>query len=153
MSAALDVEWDHPEPFFVTVTATEAEVDSYGHVNNAVYLKWLERCAWAHSASVGLPEATCLALRRGMAVRSMRLEFLAPAHAGDEVLVGNWISANDLRLRATRRFQIIAPAKRKTLLRGEIDYVCLNLDSGRPARMPPAFVAVYAVMIREGGET
>jgi acyl-CoA thioester hydrolase len=147
MSSAPAFEWDHPEPFVVALTATAADIDSYGHVNNAVYLKWLERCAWAHSASVGLPEATCVALRRGMAVRSMRLDYLAPAHAGDEVWVGNWISASDGRLRVTRRFQLVAPAQQKTLLRGEIDYVCLNLDSGRPVRMPPPFVTGYAAMI------
>jgi acyl-CoA thioester hydrolase len=140
-------EWDHAAPFVIAVTATAADIDSYGHVNNAVYLKWLERCAWAHSASAGLPEAACLELRRGMAVRSMRLEYLAPAHAGDEVWVGNWISASDSRLRVTRRFQLVAPTPRKTLLRGEIDYVCLNLDNGRPVRMPPAFVEGYKVTI------
>jgi acyl-CoA thioester hydrolase len=147
MSRASAFAWDHPAPFVVAVTATAADVDSYGHVNNAVYLKWLERCAWAHSASVGLPEAACVALRRGMAVRRLRLDYLAPTHAGDNVLVGNWISASDARLRVTRRYQLVAAAQGKTLLRGEIDYVCLNLDSGRPVRMPPTFVAGYAVMI------
>ena len=139
--------WDHPKPFAIELTVQAAEVDSYGHVNNAVYLKWLERCAWAHSAAVGLPEAHCLQLRRGMAVRSIRLDYLAPAHAGDTVHVGNWIVSNDGRLRATRRFQVIAPARDVTLLRGEIDYICLNLESLRPVRMPAEFVAGYGVTI------
>jgi acyl-CoA thioester hydrolase len=137
--------WDHQVPFVIELTALPQDVDSYGHVNNAVYLKWLERCAWAHSAAVGLPEARCLELKRGMAVRKVRLDYLAPAYAGDIVQVGNWIAANDGRLRATRHFQVIAPARDVTLLRGEIDYVCLNLDNGRPVRMPPEFVARYAV--------
>jgi acyl-CoA thioester hydrolase len=126
-------EWDHPEPFVIHLTARAAEVDSYG--------------AWAHSAAVGLPEARCLELRRGMAVRSVRLDYLAAAHAGDEVRVGNWICASDVRLRVSRRFQLIAPLRGLTLLRGEIDYVCLNLDSGRPVRMPAEFAAGYAVTI------
>jgi acyl-CoA thioester hydrolase len=141
------VHWDHLRPFVISVTAGTADVDSYGHVNNAVYLKWLEQCAWAHSAAVGLPEVSCLALARGMAVRSLRLDYLAAVHAGDEVLVGNWISASDGRLRVTRRFQLIAAATDKSVMRGEIDYVCLNLDNGRPVRMPPAFISGYAATL------
>jgi acyl-CoA thioester hydrolase len=139
--------WDHPDPFVIDLTALPDDVDSYGHVNNSVYLRWLERCAWAHSAAVGLPEARCLELKRGMAVRHVRLDYLAPAYAGDAVQVGNWIAANDGRLRATRHFQVIAPTRDVTLLRGEIDYVCLNLDSGRPVRMPREFADNYPVSI------
>lgn len=140
------IAWDHPAPFVVRVTAQDADIDSYGHVNNAVYFKWLERCAWAHSESVGLSEAVCLKLARGMAVLKVRLAYLAAAYAGDEVLVGNWICKGD-RLRVTRRFQLIRVSTGATLLRGEIDYVCLNLDTGRAARMPPEFFAGYAITL------
>ncbi len=150
MTPDSDPPWDHPDPFVTEVTALPGDVDSYGHVNNAVYLKWLERCAWAHSASVGLPEPVCLRMARGMAVRSVRLDYLAAAHAGDVVLVGNWITRGD-RLRVTRRFQLIrragGPRPSATLLRGEIDYFCLNLESGKPTRMPPEFVRGYAVTL------
>jgi acyl-CoA thioester hydrolase len=135
--------WDHPDPFVIELTATDDDIDSYGHVNNAVYLRWLERCAWAHSDAVGLAEATCLAMQRGMAVRSIRLEYLAAAHAGDRVRVGNWISESDGRIRVTRRFQIRRVDDDRTLLRGEIDYVCLNLSNGRPCRLPDEFKTAY----------
>ena len=137
--------WDHPSPFVIEVVAREADVDSYRHVNNAVYLTWLERCAWAHSAAVGLPESVCLELGRGMAVHRLALDFLAPAHAGDRLEVANWITRCDGRVRATRRFQIRRPADRATLLRGTIDYACLNLATGRPVRMPEEFAARYLV--------
>lgn len=141
----MGVAWDHPRPFCITVTVAEGDIDSYGHVNNVVYIRWLSECAWAHSAAVGLPEETCVTLRRGMAVRSFRIDLLAAAYLGDEVLVGDWVSANDGRLRATRTYQLVNPATGVTLLRGHIDYVCINLDNGRPARMPREFVERYAV--------
>ena len=46
------------------------------------YLRWLTECAWAHSAAVGMSEARCVELRRGMAVRSIQLELLAAAYEG-----------------------------------------------------------------------
>jgi acyl-CoA thioester hydrolase len=140
-------QWDHPRPFFISVPVAEDDIDSYGHVNNVVFIRWLSRCAWAHSAAVGLPEETCLALRRGMAVRAFHITLLAAAYLGDELLVGDWVSANDGRLRATRTYQIVNPANDVTLLRGHIDYVCINLDNGRPTRMPPEFVERYALTL------
>lgn len=139
--------WDHADPFFIPITVAEDDIDSYGHVNNVVYVRWLSECAWAHSAAVGLPEDVCVALRRGMAVRTLHIDLLAAAYLGDELLVGDWVSANDRRLRATRTFQIVNPAKAVTLLRGRVDYVCINLDNGRPVRMPPEFLDCYAITL------
>jgi acyl-CoA thioester hydrolase len=135
--------WDHPDPFHIVVTVAESDIDSFGHVNNAVYLRWLSECAWAHSAAAGVTEEDCLALRRGMAVRSVHLDLLAAAYLGEELLIGDWVTANDRRLRATRTFQIVNPASDRTLLRGHVDYVCINLDNGRPARMPREFAERY----------
>lgn len=142
--------WDHPEPFVIGVAVTADDIDSYGHVNNVVYVRWLAECAWAHSAAVGLPEDECVAMRRGMAVRTFHIDLLAAAYLGDELLVGDWVSASDGRLRATRTYQIIQPASGRTLLRGHIDYVCINLDNGRPVRMPPEFAERYTVTLRPG---
>ncbi|MEM8767321.1 MAG: thioesterase family protein [Pseudomonadota bacterium] len=137
------LSWDLPEPFFIPITVEADAIDSYGHVNNAVYLSWLEACAWAHSAAVGFPEATCLEMERGMAVRDLRLTYLAACYEGDQLEVGNWLVLNDGKLRATRRFQILNRTRQQVALRGEIDYVCMNLASGRPTRMPAEFVAAY----------
>jgi len=137
--------WDHADPFVLPILVSASDIDSFGHANNAVYLRWLSQCAWAHSAAVGLPEPACVALRRGMAVRTIHLDLLASAYLGDALLVGDWLTANDRKLRATRTFQIICPARAVTLLRGQIDYVCINLDTGRPTRMPPEFLERYAL--------
>lgn len=140
--------WDHPDPFSIPVTVVEADIDAYGHVNNAVYIRWLTACAWAHSAAVGLSEQDCVTLRRGMAVHAMHITMVAAGYLGDELLVGDWVTENNGRLRATRKFQIVNPANETTLLRGTIDYVCINLDTGRATRMPPEFVKRYAVTLR-----
>ncbi|MFB3105502.1 MAG: acyl-CoA thioesterase [Pseudomonadales bacterium] len=140
-------DWDYPEPFVLSVVAKPEDVDAYGHVNNVVYIKWLEACAWAHSAAVGLSESRCVEMARGMAVRAIHVEYLAAAYDGDEILVGNWIAANDGRLRVTRRYQLLNQHTGITVMRGDVDFVCLNLSSGRPARQPPEFVNGYSVAL------
>jgi acyl-CoA thioester hydrolase len=141
--------WDHDNPYCISVLATSSDIDSFGHVNNGVYIKWLEQLAWAHSTAVGLSEADCVAMSRGMAVRKINVEYLSACYAGDEVIVGNWISASDGKLRVTRRYQLIVPAKNITVMRGEVDFVCMNLQSGRPARFPARFTDAYQVTLSE----
>jgi acyl-CoA thioester hydrolase len=135
--------WDLPDPFTIELTVGGESIDSYGHVNNTVYIGWLERCAWAHSAAVGFPEARCIEMARGMAVRQLNVEYLAACYEGDRISVGNWLVANDGRLRATRRFQVINLTRGEVALRGEVHYVCMNLETGRPVRMPREFVKSY----------
>jgi acyl-CoA thioester hydrolase len=47
---------DDRAPFTMSVTAQAADIDELGHVNNAVYLKWIQDVATAHWAAVAAPE-------------------------------------------------------------------------------------------------
>jgi acyl-CoA thioester hydrolase len=137
--------WDFGNPHVATVEVLAADIDAYDHVNNAVYLSWLDRAAWSHSASLGLSLEQCLALRRGMAAHRTEIDYLRAALLGDSVLVGTWIVSTDTKLRVERRFQIRRAADGETLARARIDYVCINLDSGRAVRMPESFRNAYIV--------
>lgn len=136
--------WDLPSPALTHLVVGTADIDAYDHVNNAVYVTWLDRAAWEHSARLGLPIDRCLALDRGMAVLRSLLVYLRPALLGDAVTVATWLLPTDLRLRARRRFQVRRDHDGATLLRAEIDYACIELSSGRPVRAPAEFRERYA---------
>lgn len=127
----------------VVIDVQPADIDAYGHVNNSVYLTWLDRAAWSHSAALGAPLETCVALRRGMAALRTEIDYERAALAGDRVSVTTWITACDGKLRCTRRFIVRRIADGVTLASAVTVYVCLNLDTGRAARMPPEFIAAY----------
>jgi acyl-CoA thioester hydrolase len=135
-----------PSAFTGTHRVASEEIDEYAHVNNAVYLQWLDRIAWAHSAELGVPLEHCLVLRRGMAVRHTRVDYLEAALLDDTLLMATWLVACDGRLRCTRRFEILRNTDGKRVLDAEIEYFCLNLDTGKPSRFPAAFVSHYTVM-------
>lgn len=143
MTEDIESAWDFPDPFVIHHTVGPADIDELGHANNVCYLAWLERCAWAHSAAVGFDVQQMLALNRAMVVRNVRMQYLQATFEGDELLIGDWLSSSDGRLRATRTFQILRPGPRPTVMRAEVDFVCVDVEQGRPARMPPEFVAAY----------
>jgi acyl-CoA thioester hydrolase len=137
------VSLDFPGAHVVQLEVRAADIDAYDHVNNAVYLTWLDRAAWSHSAALGLPLERCVAMRRGMAALRTEIDFVRAALAADQVHVATWIAGGDGRLRVGRRFQVLRAADGETLARARTDYVCINLDTGKAVRMPREFARAY----------
>jgi acyl-CoA thioester hydrolase len=130
-------QYDPARAFTQTRVAAAHEIDRYGHVNNVIYLSWLDECAWAHAEALGLGVDVAVAEGIGMAVRSVNLEYRAPILLGDEVTVRTWIVAGDGRFTGDRHFDILC--KSATVLLGRISYVMLNLKTLKPTRMPQAY--------------
>lgn len=144
VSAELLALADHPNAFGKRFTVSDGDIDGFGHVNNAVYLQWLDATVWQHTRSVGLTEQACRELNRGMAVVRHEIDYLLSSYINDEVVVFVWLMNNDGKLRASRLFQVLRLSDQKTLLRAKTDYICTNLETGRPARMPERFKTTYA---------
>ena len=144
------MSWDLPTPFVIDLQVAADDIDGLGHANNAVYVSWLERCAWRHSQSLGLDLVEYRRLDRAMAVVRHEVDYLASAYEGDELQVATWIVESDQKLRMKRHFQLIRPADGVTLLRASTTFVCIELSSGKPKRMPAEFLEGYgpAVIIR-----
>ena len=138
-------DWDFPNPHVVTLEVVASDIDAYDHVNNAVYLSWFDRVAWSHSTTLGISLEECVRIRRGMAAHRTEIDYQRAAVQGDQVLVGTWIVSTDAKLRVERRFQVRRAPDGQTLARARTDYVCINLDSGRAARMPGFFSRAYIV--------
>ena len=140
-----ELDWDYPEPHVIEHTAIDSEADGYGHINNSVYLNWLDQCIWDHCRAVDMPPEKCQELSRGFVAVRHEIDYLAASYPGDKVAIANWVTANDGRLRAERKFQIIRLEDRKTLLRARSDYISTNLSNGRPIRMPEIFKKCFAL--------
>ncbi len=140
-----ELNWDRSNPFIVEVTAGAENVDGYGHVSTHNYVQWMIDCAFAHSTALGLPESRCAEISRGMAAVDLQVKLLGAAYEGDQLQVATWIVKSDGKLRLRRQFQIINVVSGKSLTRAQCDFVCTNLDNGRPVRMPTEFLDTYVV--------
>jgi acyl-CoA thioester hydrolase len=133
------MSWDLPSPFIHERVAVHTEIDGYGHVNNVVYIAWMDDCAWAHSTERGIPPELCRRLGRGMAVWRTQAHYLGAAYEGDHIEVATWPVLNDRKLRIERRFQIRRKSDGQTLVRALVHYVCIDLATGKAKRMPLEF--------------
>ncbi len=145
--------FDHPDPHCIRIVAAPDDIDELGHVNNAVYLRWLTDCAWSHSRELGMDIDTYRRLDRAMAMTRHEIDYLAPAWEGDELQVATWIREYDDRLTMARRFQVVRPRGGATLLRARTVFACIELSTGRPRRMPAEFRTAYggAFARQQGG--
>lgn len=130
-------EYDPALAFTQKRVAAAHEIDRYGHVNNVVYLSWLDECAWAHAEALGLGFEFALAQGIGMAVRTVDLEYQASVRLSDEVKVRTWIIGSDGRFTGIRHFDILRNSS--TVLVGTISYIMLDLNTLKPTRMTPAY--------------
>jgi acyl-CoA thioester hydrolase len=80
-----------------------------------------------------------------MVARRHEVDYLAPTFAGEQLVMGTWITENDGRLAIRRRYQLIRVSDGATCLRGTTQWVCVAIDTGRPRRMPAEFVQAYQV--------
>jgi acyl-CoA thioester hydrolase len=121
-----------------------AAIDGNGHVNNVVFVQWMQDVATRHFNSTGCAEA----MRQAGAiwvVRSHTIEYLAPAFAGDRLQVSTWV-VNFSRVRSLRRYQFAQASDGKLLVRGETDWVLVNAVSGRPCSIPKSIQRAFVLV-------
>ena len=122
-------------------TIPDSALDQLGHVNNVQYVAWMQEAAVSHYESIGgvpLGEA----LGATWVVRSHKIEYLAPAYSGEEIEVCTWV-ANLRRVRSLRRYTFVRPSDDVFLVRGETDWVFIDLESGRPRAVPTEVAKIF----------
>jgi acyl-CoA thioester hydrolase len=135
--------WDYPHAFALPVVPQGEDIDGLNHTNNAVYVRWCETVAWAHSEALGLSLADYRRLDRAMAIRRGEYDYLLPSVLDERLTLATWLIASDGKLTMERRFQLVRDRDQATIMRGRWNLVCIELSTGRARRMPAEFCQVY----------
>ena len=138
-------DWDYKNPHVLKFKVFKENIDVLGHVNNKVYLDWCELVSWDHSKSLGVTPITYQELRCACVVVKNKIEYLGSLFENDSVAISTWITETDSKLKLSRLFQVIRVKDNKTVFRSNVDYVCINLDTYRPTRMPALFKEAYKI--------
>jgi len=117
--------------FEMVVPVLPSDIDEQNHVNNAVYLRWVQEVATAHWRAIASPDAQVAV---SWVVLRHEIDYRAPANLGDEILLRTWVG------KATR-----ATFERFTEIRRKLDnqlfskartvWCPINSETGRPARV------------------
>ena len=121
-------------------TVMSFELDAFGHVNNAVYLNYLEKARNDFMIAKGLGFNDFFKWKKFPVLIRAVLEFKNPARAGDHLLIHGWISdhsATGFTLTYEIWDEAAAPASR-LILKGATAHVFVD-ESNRPTRIPSEF--------------
>jgi acyl-CoA thioester hydrolase len=136
-------KWDFPDPHTIDCAPQRDDIDGLNHTNNGVYVRWCQDAGWSHSHALGLNLADYQRLDRAMAIRRGEYDYLLATSLGEALILATWLVATDGLMTMERRFQLVRARDGATVLRGRWDLVCIEISSGRPRRMPLAFIDAY----------
>jgi acyl-CoA thioester hydrolase len=115
------------------LTARSYECDSYGHVNNAVYLNYLEYARLSFLKELGIAYDSLRRKGFGLVVARIYIEFKLPLRADDRLRI---VTAPLERGRASCTFSQKIYRDVRLAADAEVTWACVD-PQGRPVRLPP----------------
>ena len=117
--------------FEIAITVQPTDIDGQGHVNNVVYLRWMQEAATAHWDARATAQ---LKARVNWVVTRHEVDYKAPAFAGERLVARTWVGEPS---GATweRFIEIRREADDRLLARGRSVYAALDPATGRPRRV------------------
>ena len=121
------------------IVAPADAIDELGHVNNAVWVRWIQEVALAHWYSVADPahqdDYIWVVVRH-------EIDYLRPAFEG-EVLIGRtWVGDAPKGARFDRHMEFVGEDG-KVRVRATTIWAIIDKASGRPVRVPAEVVAPF----------
>jgi acyl-CoA thioester hydrolase len=113
------------------------ELDSFGHLNNAVCVKYMQEAAIQASRDAGCSLAWYE--ERGVAwvIRRLEIRYHLQVRYGEELEVTTWISECG-RSTCSREYDVTRTIDRARVARARALWVYIDSKSGRPVRLPEA---------------
>ena len=121
------------------------DIDELHHVNNVVYLRWVQDVATAHWKVLATPseqrEVGWVAVRH-------EIDYRTPAMPGDGIIARTWVGAAD-GLRFERHTEILRARDRKLLARARTVWCPVDLQTGRPKEVSSELRARFSAPATE----
>jgi acyl-CoA thioester hydrolase len=125
--------------FETEISVPESAIDNLNHVNNVVYLQWVQDVAEQH-----WNESTDAALREKMVwvVVNHFIEYKAPAFEKDILVLKTWVQ-NYNGVTSERHTEIFRKADNKLLAKAKTLWCLLDKTSGKPMRITEDLIAQF----------
>tara|TARA_R110002126_G_scaffold291772_2_gene457540 strand:- start:70 stop:474 length:405 start_codon:yes stop_codon:yes gene_type:complete len=115
--------------FTLKITVSSEDIDNLRHVNNLVYVKWMDKIATTHwnflTKENPLPQYIWVVMRH-------EIDYLKQAGLGDEIVVKTWVGET----KGITSIRFMEFYKEDTLLvKAKTTWVMLNAKTFKPVRI------------------
>lgn len=126
-------------PFTLPFTARAGDIDELGHVNNAVWVRWIQDVATAHWQAVADPAHVAAYI---WVVTRHEIDYLRALGPGGEVTARTWVADAPRGARFDRIVEFVG-SDGKVHVRARTTWAIIDKVSGRPLRVPPEVAAPF----------
>ncbi|MFC2993774.1 acyl-CoA thioesterase [Acinetobacter sichuanensis] len=128
--------------FDLQIKVKPEHIDILGHVNNVVYVQWMQDVATAHIETLGVGLKEYLEMKHAMVAVEHHVQYRKAAMLDDEIILRTWF--NDINaLYSFRQYAFFRASDKSLLFTGSTKWACIEIASGRPKRMSPTFIQAY----------
>ena len=121
------------------LTARPEHIDELGHVNNAVWVQWIQEVALAHWYSVADPahqdDYIWVVVRH-------EIDYLRAVRAGETVTGRTWVGEAPKGARFDRLMEFVGDDG-KVRVKARTTWAIIDKAAGRPIRVPPEVIAPF----------
>jgi acyl-CoA thioester hydrolase len=115
------------------ITIENSDIDELGHVNNVVYVRWVQEVAAAHWATVASP---ALRDRHKWVVLRHEIDYKSPAFRADDLTGITWVGENH-GPRFERFVQVIRRKDARVIVEAKTVWCMIDAQTLRPQRIGP----------------
>jgi acyl-CoA thioester hydrolase len=119
------------ERFELPMAINPADIDRLGHVNNVVYLRWVQDAAVAHWKARATPEQQSAYF---WVVVRHEIDYKHAARPDDGIIAQTWVGQAD-ELTFERHTEILRASDRRVLAKAKTLWCPISAKSGRPVRV------------------
>ena len=134
--------------FEIQITAAPEDIDELGHVNNAVWVRWIQHIAVAHWRAVASPAHIDAYY---WVVNRHEIVYLRRIGPGESVVARTWVGQAPKGARFDRHVEFRGDDD-KLRVSAKTTWAIIDKASGRPIRIPPEVAAPFLAESRGEGE-
>ncbi len=116
------------EAFELAIRVQPGDIDQLGHVNNVVYVRWIQDVAIAHWSTLATAEEQQKLL---WVITRHEIDYLRPAFAGDELVARTWVGEAE-GMTFPRHTEIVRAAGHKVMVRAKTLWCPVDAKTLRP---------------------
>ncbi|MFI5235705.1 MAG: acyl-CoA thioesterase [Gemmatimonadales bacterium] len=128
-------------PYELTFTVTSTDIDERDHVNNVVYVQWVNDAAIAHWRSAATAEQQA---EVAWVLIHHEIDYKISAVLGDRITARTWVGAAE-GISFERFVELIRTSDGKLLAHSRTLWCPVDAGTGRPRRVPPAIRERFSV--------
>ncbi len=118
------------QKYISKIAVNQSHIDRHNHVNNIVYIGWMQDIATEHSEASGCTDYV-YAQHKAWIIREHNIRYFAPAILGDEVIITTYPAFFE-KFKSRRIYEMHRASDNKKLVEAWTDWVLFDTVKNRP---------------------